>query len=502
MGRKQYFHTSLRMRTMVLYAVVPAMALFLVSCAGGQVKKKEAGYRIGVNMGTLNPALAQDLGLPGNLKGVVVVAVSQGSPAAAAGIRPGDVVLGIKTADGKLQETPDTNVFVELLKKMPIDRPVKFSVLRGGKTMDISSTQGTGQFSGYVQPGSRPEPRTIKVSPDGSGDCRTITGAMLSARPGDTILLSRAPGPGGVYGPFHVFLDNLTVRSEDLANRAVLQQILLKGLTGVKLSGLDFRGSPQGSWPGVHINNCNRVTVENCTFSGYFRAVGIRASQGVSVTGSRMKKNAQGIVASQTDFKINGNLIVGAQSGGHDKQGIWISGSRGTVSNNTILYYKVGTETFINGLKNSRYNITGVGIYVGQGSNVSIENNIVYDNSAGIYVQAGETTHYRVEYNDIFQNTTKTGQTEDGDYADYLTGSNWNFSKGTRVIKKSSPLLTVYGWEHNYFAPIPVPRSRTNLSQAPFFNDPTLDDYRLAADSPLVGRGRGGTYIGALLSRR
>ncbi|NOY87348.1 MAG: PDZ domain-containing protein [Deltaproteobacteria bacterium] len=501
MHRKQFLHTSLRMRTTVLYALTLAMALFLVSCAGGQVKKKEPVYRLGVQISTFAPLVAHDLGLPEDIKGVLVMAVSQGSPAATAGVRSGDVIAGIKMPDGKLQETPDTTALLELLKKMPIDRSVALSILRDGKTMDISSMRSTRQFSGYVQPGSRPEPRTIKVAPDGSGDCRTITGAMLSARPGDTILLSRAPGPGGVYGSFQLFLDNLTVRSEDPANRAVVQQIVVDGLSGVKLADLEFQVSQQGSWPGVHVQGSKEVTVENCTFSGYVKAVTISGSREVFISGNRMEENALGIlVDSGSEFKIKDNLITGTGVRWADSKGIYISGSRGTVSNNTILYYKVGTEAFINDLKNGGYggyNVTGVGIYVGQGSNVSIENNIVYDNSAGIYVQAGETTHYRVEYNDIFQNTMETGQTGSRDFADYLTGSDWNISKGVKKRHESSPILSLSIWDHNYYAPNPMPLSRTNLSRDPFFNDPVRGDYRLAADSPLVGRGRGGTYIGA-----
>ena len=217
MGRKQYLLTSLRVRTPVLYAVALAMALFLTACAGGQIRKKEAGNRIGVNMATLASLLAQDLGLSKGLKGVVIMAVSQGSPAATAGIRSGDVVLGIKMPDGNLQETPDTAALLGLLKKMSVDQPVVLSILRDGETMDISSTQSVAQFSGYVQPPARPGPRTIKMAPDGSGDCRTLDGAMLLARPGDTVLL--ASGLGGVNDPVHIFLDNLTLRSEDRTNR-------------------------------------------------------------------------------------------------------------------------------------------------------------------------------------------------------------------------------------------------------------------------------------------
>ena len=501
MHRKQYLLTSLRIRTPVLYTVALAMVLFLTACAGGQVKKKKAVYRIGVNMAALAPAFAQDLGLPEGLEGMVIVAVSQGSPAATAGIRSGDVITGIKMPDGKLQNTPDTTAFTELLKRVPTDQPVVISILRDGKTMELSSMRSTAQFSGYVQPEARSEPRTIKMAPDGSGDCRTLDGAMLLARPGDTVLIAY-PGKGMTYGSFQIIRDNLTVRSEDPANRAVVGQILVFGLSGVKLTDLKFQ-APQVIWPGVQILGSKDVTVKNCVFSGYVKAVTISGSRGVSITGNRMEKDSLGILAaSGSEFRINGNLITGTGARGNDTQGIYISGSNGTVSNNTILYHKAaGTKEFIRSL--SAYGGLGIGILVGPGSNVSIENNIVYDNSAGIFVAAGETTRYRVEYNDIFQNTVPTGNTgpwgifSSMDFADYLTGSDWNFSRGVKMRNESAPILSLSSWNHTYYAPNPIPISRTNLSQDPFFNDPTQDDYRLAADSPLVGRGRGGTYIGA-----
>ena len=51
--------------------------------------------RIGVALAPLSPEMRDRLNLPDNQKGVVVAGVQQGSPAAAAGLREGDVIVGV-----------------------------------------------------------------------------------------------------------------------------------------------------------------------------------------------------------------------------------------------------------------------------------------------------------------------------------------------------------------------------------------------------------------------
>ncbi len=54
--------------------------------------------KIGLALQPLSPELREQLDLPGQSKGAVVAAVEPGSPAEAAGIEPGDVVVGVGTA--------------------------------------------------------------------------------------------------------------------------------------------------------------------------------------------------------------------------------------------------------------------------------------------------------------------------------------------------------------------------------------------------------------------
>lgn len=53
----------------------------------------------GVTVETVNPAIAQDLGLPFNAHGVVVRSVEQGSPAQRMGLQTGDVILNLNGSD-------------------------------------------------------------------------------------------------------------------------------------------------------------------------------------------------------------------------------------------------------------------------------------------------------------------------------------------------------------------------------------------------------------------
>ncbi len=73
----------------------------------------ESRFRLGVRVTDLTEQIAQQLGLSDVSKGAVVVAVHKGSPAAEAGVRPGDVILSI--GDRTVETAED---LVEALKDM------------------------------------------------------------------------------------------------------------------------------------------------------------------------------------------------------------------------------------------------------------------------------------------------------------------------------------------------------------------------------------------------
>ncbi len=61
-------------------------------------------------MGNLSPKLADELRLPTDLTGVVIIDVSRGSPAARIGLEPRDIVININGVDITSTETLQTVV--------------------------------------------------------------------------------------------------------------------------------------------------------------------------------------------------------------------------------------------------------------------------------------------------------------------------------------------------------------------------------------------------------
>jgi S1-C subfamily serine protease len=102
------------MRSALLAA---ALAIF-VSLPGEQIG--------GATIENLNPKLARDLGLPETMSGIVVTDVSPSSPAGAAGLVPGDIIVAVNNTPvhtaSELEET---------IWRMAVS-PVMFSVVRNG----------------------------------------------------------------------------------------------------------------------------------------------------------------------------------------------------------------------------------------------------------------------------------------------------------------------------------------------------------------------------------
>lgn len=89
---------------------------------------------IGIQPRTLTPQIAQQLGV-NRTNGVVVLAVETPSPAADAGIKPGDVITALNG-----QDTPTAESFIAALQPTKPGDKIQLTVQRGSTTQHVSVT--------------------------------------------------------------------------------------------------------------------------------------------------------------------------------------------------------------------------------------------------------------------------------------------------------------------------------------------------------------------------
>ena len=89
---------------------------------------------VGIQPATLTAQIARQLGLSQNT-GVVVLQVVSGSPAATAGLQPGDVITAFNG-----QNTSTAEEFIAKLRPVKPGDQIKLTVLRAGATQQIAVT--------------------------------------------------------------------------------------------------------------------------------------------------------------------------------------------------------------------------------------------------------------------------------------------------------------------------------------------------------------------------
>jgi len=142
----------------------PVIAHFLKDAAG----KSYGGFpRAGMECATLrDPQLRHYAGLNGNSSGVYVTAVRKDSPAAAAGLKPGDVLTALNgqkiDRDGNYPDPRYGKLFFNHLISTVgyVGDRVKLSILRAGKPLDLELTLAHRPVEDYVI-----EPYTIDRAP-------------------------------------------------------------------------------------------------------------------------------------------------------------------------------------------------------------------------------------------------------------------------------------------------------------------------------------------------
>ncbi len=91
---------------------------------------------LGVKVQTITDGIAESLEIPDG-KGALVATVTPGSPAAQAGMEPGDVILKFNGTD-----VPSMRVLPRIVARSPIDKTVDVEVLRKGKVVTLQVTVG------------------------------------------------------------------------------------------------------------------------------------------------------------------------------------------------------------------------------------------------------------------------------------------------------------------------------------------------------------------------
>jgi serine protease Do len=126
-----------------------AKSVFSQLAANGRVERAW----LGVSIQEITPALAQSLGLPDG-KGALVAQVTEGSPAATAGLKQGDVIVAV--GDRAVNRSTDLPPIVADLQP---GRPARFTVLRDGTRISLEATV-TRLEEHEPRAASRAEPQT------------------------------------------------------------------------------------------------------------------------------------------------------------------------------------------------------------------------------------------------------------------------------------------------------------------------------------------------------
>ncbi|MGE5559103.1 MAG: PDZ domain-containing protein [Bacillota bacterium] len=433
----------------------------------------------GFNVIALYPDLAQDLGFPREQQGLVVTGIYQGSPAEKAELHEGDLIIKVQAAKGKAVEVKDFAGYNKAVDAIPAAKPVIFTVIRKSQELTIELVRSTAQFGGIIQPPAAEQPSTIKVAPDGSGDSRSVDGAVLLSRPGDTILLSV-----GKYPFLHLGRDRVTINSLDPQNPAVLGGVNFNGVSGSGLEGVNLVSEENGKGIGVS-GSGKRITVRNCRIRGFYTGIYISGSD-ILLDGNHIHDNANWAINLDTkgsSVKVSRNLI--------DKNGRGIgvfADGQYEIIHNTIIENRVSPRQFLETLHKEN-GIPGIGIAVTAEGRAVIVNNIVAYNNIGCFIEANARA--TVEYNDVYGQVIERTVLEISIWGHTRTISDCN-SNYLSVIRWNSQDNNITNTPLLLFQP-----SKTNISADPLFADPLKGDYRLANDSPLIGKGRDNMYIGA-----
>jgi serine protease Do len=118
---------------------------------------KAAGSYLGIGVAEIDAARAKALNLK-EVRGVEVKHVDDGSPAAKAGLKEGDVVLEYNG-----QRIEGTEQFVRLVHETPVDRQVRLLVWRNGAAENLTATIGRRSPERFTIRGDEGDDVTVEI---------------------------------------------------------------------------------------------------------------------------------------------------------------------------------------------------------------------------------------------------------------------------------------------------------------------------------------------------
>jgi len=303
------------------------------------------------------------------------------------------------------------------------------------------------------------EPRTLIVARDGSGEYRSIQEAVDAAGRGDTIRIK-----AGEYQ------EDVTIHSKDGLH------LIGDRVDQVKILGLNRVGSFHiGKWP----YGATNIEISGMTIQEHGGlAVGIFNGRDIVLHDMTI----HGMVFGQQVQRVR---IEDSRIGGSETTGIQFADSDAVLSGNVI-------------------HDNDHGVTVAGKSTVRVERNVIVHNLFEAVVIT-DSAKALVVSNTIVKNGGGIAflQRAEGEVTGNVIGLN---KIGVLIAPTSRPMLSYNALdnsEQNYAftgsPPIPAPqlKGETDLTVEPRFVDSGRDDFRLRADSALLGVGRF-PYLGAL----
>jgi hypothetical protein len=322
--------------------------------------------------------------------------------------------------------------------------------------IEPSSFSAAGESTGA--PDTR-DARTLVVALDGTGAYRLIQEAVDAARPGDTVLIK-----AGEYA------EDVTIHSKDRL------RVTGEHVDRVKILGRNRVGSFHiGKWPyGATNVEISHITIEQ--HGGL--ALGMFNGKGVQLRNMRIN----GLVFGQ---QVQDVRLEACTIGGSETTGVQLADSQVVLTGNVI-------------------HDNDHGVTVAGKSDVRLERNVITGNLFEAVV-VNDSAKAVLVSNTIAKNGGGVAflQTSQGEASANVIGLN---KVGFAISPSSRPALSynaLYNSEHNYVRagapPVPAPdlRSETDVAVEPRFVDAAGGDFRLRADSELVGVGTF-AYLGAL----